>query len=153
VPADDLEQLLGRVARLAQAAADDGRRRVLGIAGAPGSGKTTLVEALLAAAASDDRLTGRLAHVPMDGFHLPDAELERPEWAAVRVAIDEAWACVVPDETRLPRLVARHVAAGRPREDAEAWVSRSDEANARLVAPTLALADVVVADGRVVGAP
>jgi pantothenate kinase len=50
------------------------RRRVLiGIAGAPGSGKTTAAEALVA------RCGGFpfAAHVPMDGFHLADVELRR----------------------------------------------------------------------------
>src|SRR5690242_14110105 len=50
------------------------RRRVLiGIAGAPGSGKTTAAEALAA------RCGGFpfAAHVPMDGFHLADVELRR----------------------------------------------------------------------------
>jgi pantothenate kinase len=76
--------------------------------------------------------------------------LDQPAWAAVRAALDEVWACVLPEDVRVPRLVDRHVRAGRTRAEAEAWVTRSDEANARLVAPTLALADVVVADGRVV---
>ena len=33
--------------------------------------------AVLAAAAADPRLAGRVAHVPMDGYHLPNAELDR----------------------------------------------------------------------------
>ena len=48
-----------------------GRRAVLGITGAPGAGKTTLAEELVRA------LGGGVAHVPMDGFHLADVELER----------------------------------------------------------------------------
>ncbi|MER6347817.1 nucleoside/nucleotide kinase family protein [Streptomyces sp. NPDC001595] len=51
------------------------RRGLLGIAGAPGSGKTTLAERLVR------ELNGAgepwVAHVPMDGFHLADAELDR----------------------------------------------------------------------------
>ncbi|MEV6612762.1 nucleoside/nucleotide kinase family protein [Streptomyces sp. NPDC051051] len=52
-----------------------GRRAILGIAGAPGSGKTTLAERLV----RDLNGTGEpwVAHVPMDGFHLADAELDR----------------------------------------------------------------------------
>ncbi|MEV7128257.1 nucleoside/nucleotide kinase family protein [Streptomyces sp. NPDC093260] len=52
-----------------------GRRALLGIAGAPGAGKSTLAERLVRA------LNGAgepwVAHVPMDGFHLADAELDR----------------------------------------------------------------------------
>ncbi|MEV5438297.1 nucleoside/nucleotide kinase family protein [Streptomyces sp. NPDC052682] len=52
-----------------------GRRAILGIAGGPGAGKTTLAECLVR------ELNGSgqpwVAHVPMDGFHLADAELDR----------------------------------------------------------------------------
>ncbi|MEV0845597.1 nucleoside/nucleotide kinase family protein [Streptomyces sp. NPDC049954] len=48
-----------------------GRRRVLGIAGAPGAGKSTLAQRLVAGLGADAVL------VPMDGFHLAQAELER----------------------------------------------------------------------------
>jgi pantothenate kinase len=53
------------------------RRVVVGIAGPPGAGKTTLVVDVLAAAARRTGLAGRVAHVPMDGFHLTNAELDR----------------------------------------------------------------------------
>jgi pantothenate kinase len=45
-------------------------RRIVGIAGPPGSGKSTLAARLVEA--GDDRVL-----VPMDGFHLAQAELER----------------------------------------------------------------------------
>jgi pantothenate kinase len=48
-----------------------GRRRMLGITGSPGSGKSTL-SALLVDALGDEAVL-----VPMDGFHLANAELER----------------------------------------------------------------------------
>ncbi|MER8195150.1 nucleoside/nucleotide kinase family protein [Streptomyces microflavus] len=51
--------------------AETGQRRVLGIAGPPGAGKSTLVEKLTEA------LEGRAVLVPMDGFHLAGAELKR----------------------------------------------------------------------------
>ncbi|MBE7211733.1 MAG: nucleoside/nucleotide kinase family protein [Gluconacetobacter diazotrophicus] len=60
-------ELLARAERLLAA----GGRRVLGIAGAPGGGKSTLAAALGAA------LGSRAAVVPMDGFHLAQCELER----------------------------------------------------------------------------
>lgn len=53
----------------------DGRRAVLGIAGSPGAGKTTLAEHLVRALNTDGPPWA--AHVPMDGFHLADAELDR----------------------------------------------------------------------------
>jgi pantothenate kinase len=49
----------------------DGQRRILGLAGAPGAGKSRLAQALLEA------LPGRAVVVPMDGFHLANVELER----------------------------------------------------------------------------
>ncbi|MEU9450134.1 nucleoside/nucleotide kinase family protein [Streptomyces sp. NPDC048277] len=65
------DDLLGR----ARALAGRGSRVILGIAGSPGAGKTTLAEHLVR------ELNGGgepwVAHVPMDGFHLADAELER----------------------------------------------------------------------------
>ncbi|QIQ02042.1 nucleoside/nucleotide kinase family protein [Streptomyces liangshanensis] len=48
-----------------------GRRRLLGIAGPPGAGKSTLAALLV------ERLGGLAVLVPMDGFHLAGAELER----------------------------------------------------------------------------
>ena len=45
-------------------------RRLLGVAGAPGAGKSTLAAALVAA------LGERAVLVPMDGFHLDDAVLD-----------------------------------------------------------------------------
>jgi pantothenate kinase len=56
-----------------------GGRRIIGVVGNPGAGKTTLVEAVLEALASSggSRPEGWLAHVPMDGFHLADVELAR----------------------------------------------------------------------------
>jgi pantothenate kinase len=50
------------------------RRAVLGIAGAPAAGKTTFAEELVRALAA---ARVPVVHVPMDGFHLADIELDR----------------------------------------------------------------------------
>ncbi|MFJ4711416.1 nucleoside/nucleotide kinase family protein [Streptomyces sp. NPDC088785] len=55
----------------ARALLTPGSRRVLGIAGPPGAGKSTLAAAVV------DALGGQAALVLMDGFHLADAELRR----------------------------------------------------------------------------
>ncbi|MFD6533501.1 nucleoside triphosphate hydrolase [Streptomyces sp. NPDC060184] len=59
-----------------------GRRGILGIAGPPGAGKSTLAGALVEA------LAGAAVLVPMDGFHLAGAELERLGRAARKGAPD-----------------------------------------------------------------
>jgi pantothenate kinase len=65
-----MQQLVDRVrARMA-----GGERVLLGIAGAPGAGKSTLAEALVRAI---DPSGGTAAWIPMDGFHLADVELDR----------------------------------------------------------------------------
>jgi pantothenate kinase len=185
-----------------------GPRRLLGVAGAPGAGKSTLA----------DRLVRELAPaavlVPMDGFHLANAELRRlgradrkgaPDtfdvdgylallrrlrengpaavyaplfdreleeavagairiehdvplvvtdgnyllagdggWERVRPLLDEVWFVQVDEQTRVERLIRRHVAYGKPPDAARTWVSRSDEVNARLVAATSDRADLIV---------
>ncbi|MDF2711608.1 MAG: frcK [Nonomuraea muscovyensis] len=55
-------------------------RAVLGITGSPGAGKSTLAEHLVAAlrqAPPPGHAADWVAHVPMDGFHLADVELDR----------------------------------------------------------------------------
>jgi pantothenate kinase len=63
----DLDPLAGRARRLVR----PGERRLLGFTGAPAAGKSTLAAAIVAALAPDAVL------VPMDGFHLAEAELHR----------------------------------------------------------------------------
>ncbi|MDA3630045.1 nucleoside/nucleotide kinase family protein [Saccharopolyspora sp. WRP15-2] len=191
----------------AKALAGSGQRRVLGIAGAPGAGKGTVAERVLA------ELGDCAVVVPMDGFHLANAQLRRlgladrkgapdtfdaagyvsllrrirdggetvyapefhreveesyaaeiavepdvplvitegnyllldtPSWAGVRELLDECWFLAPDDEVRVQRLIARHVEHGRTPAEAAEWVQRSDEANAALIAPTRARADLVV---------
>jgi pantothenate kinase len=184
------------------------RRRILGITGAPGAGKTTYAERLVAESEVP------AVHLPMDGFHLADVSLrrlglldrkgapetfdawgyaallrrlrevrstvwapgfdrdleqplagvvevlpqvelvvtegnylllDRPEWRAVRAGLDEVWFLDVAEEKRRPRLVARHVQFGKSPAEAEAWVTRVDDANAALVVATRPSADRIVA--------
>ncbi|MEV1285738.1 nucleoside/nucleotide kinase family protein [Micromonospora sp. NPDC049679] len=61
----------GELVARARALADAGPRQLLGIVGAPGSGKSSLAAELVAA------LGPAAALVPMDGFHLAEAELHR----------------------------------------------------------------------------
>ncbi|GAA3769983.1 nucleoside/nucleotide kinase family protein [Micromonospora maritima] len=62
-----LRELVAR----ARALAEDGPRQLLGIAGAPGAGKSTLAEWIVAEVGPTARL------VPMDGFHLAGSALAR----------------------------------------------------------------------------
>jgi pantothenate kinase len=64
---DDAEALVAR----ARALAEHGARRILGIAGPPGGGKSTVAREIVAELGERARL------VPMDGFHLAQAELVR----------------------------------------------------------------------------
>ncbi|MFD3325523.1 nucleoside/nucleotide kinase family protein [Streptomyces sp. NPDC058701] len=203
------------LARRAGALADragPGGRSILGIAGPPGAGKSTVAAGLAEALGPDVAVV-----VPMDGFHLAGAELvrlgradrkgapdtfdaagytallrrlrepgaqpvyapafdralEEPiagsiavashvplvitegnyllhdagEWARVRPLLDEAWYLAPDDGLRIGRLVDRHVRHGKDPADARAWVARSDEANARLVAPGRDRADLVLDTG------
>ena len=78
--------------------------------------------------------------------------LDDGPWRRVRPLLDEVWFVEVDDRVRVERLVRRHVAHGKPPDQARAWVLGSDEANARLVAGTRARADLVVTSSRP-GAP
>ena len=78
VDRNDLDRLLER----ARALAEQGGRRLLGIAGSPGSGKSFL-------AAEVTEGLGELAVlVPMDGFHLAQAQLDALGRAERKGAID-----------------------------------------------------------------
>jgi len=63
----------GRIETLVERArglAESGRRTILGLTGAPGSGKSTMAEEIVAA------LAPRAVLVPMDGFHLAGTVLD-----------------------------------------------------------------------------
>ena len=62
----------------------------------------------------------------------------------VRGLLTECWYVDLDPAVRLERLVARHVAHGRPPAAALAWAGGTDERNAVLVAATRGRADLVV---------
>jgi pantothenate kinase len=57
-------------------AARRGARALVGVCGPAGAGKTTLAAALCALGAGAGGADGDVADVSMDGYHLPNAELE-----------------------------------------------------------------------------
>ena len=66
-----LQATVAELVVLARSLIVPGQRRILGITGAPGAGKSTLCAALMAG------LGPEAALIPMDGFHLANAELQR----------------------------------------------------------------------------
>jgi pantothenate kinase len=74
----DVDALVERARRLAES----GGRRILGITGPPGAGKSTLARQIVAALGDAARL------VPMDGFHLAGVELARLGRADRKGAVD-----------------------------------------------------------------
>jgi pantothenate kinase len=193
----------GTLVARARGLAEQGGRRILGIAGPPGGGKSTAARQVVAELGERARL------VPMDGFHLAQSELVRlgrrdrmgapdtfdvagyaalltrlrsdepvvyaPEfrreieepiagaiavarevplvvtegnylllWPEIRPLLDETWYVETDEELRVQRLIQRHIQFGKTPEYARAWVMRSDEKNAALVANTAKRADVLV---------
>ena len=61
----------GDLIQRARTLAHSGGRRLLGIVGPPGAGKSSLAEGLVR------ELAPLVCHVPMDGFHLANSELTR----------------------------------------------------------------------------
>jgi pantothenate kinase len=113
MPAARVLSVAELVAR-ARALADAGPRQLLGIAGAPGAGKSTLAERIVAGVGGAARL------VPMDGFHLAQAELERLGRDARKGAVDTFDAVgYVSLLRRLHRLEPTSVWAPRFRRDLE----------------------------------
>jgi pantothenate kinase len=78
----------GEIAGLAlkRFAGSNGRRVMIAIAGAPGSGKSTIAERVVDALNAGEGVSAAL--FPMDGFHYDDAVLEAMNRRAFKGAID-----------------------------------------------------------------
>src|SRR4051812_44392060 len=70
IESDVQDASLEQLAEWARALVDDGERRILGLTGAPGAGKSTVAEQLVTALGPDVAVL-----VPMDGFHLANEVL------------------------------------------------------------------------------
>ena len=70
-----LEVLVDRAKRLSAAAF--GARILIGITGSPGAGKSTLAQALVAGVNAAGPAEPAAVYLPMDGFHLANATLDR----------------------------------------------------------------------------
>ena len=69
---------------------------------------------------------------------------DEPNLRATRAMLDAVWYLDTPPEVRLPQLVARHVAFGKPRMEAAAWAAGTDQRNAEMVERTRSLADLII---------
>ncbi|SBN61766.1 hypothetical protein GA0004736_0657 [Curtobacterium sp. 9128] len=119
--------------------ASSGRRAVLGIAGAPGAGKSTLARRVVAAV--DDRFgPGTAVQVPMDGFHLANVALDSLGRHDRKGAVDTF------DADGYVALVRRLVAADEPVVWAPDFDRRVDEPVAGSIAVPRA-ATLVVSEG------
>jgi pantothenate kinase len=70
--------------------------------------------------------------------------LDETPWSELAELFDAIAYLDVPAEPRIERLVERHVAFGRSRPEALAFVHRSDEANTRRIEECRHRADIVV---------
>lgn len=95
----------------------------------------------------DEPIADRIRVAPDDVVVIVEGNyllLDRPPWSALSALFDAIAYLDVPGEIRFRRLVGRHVEFGRSRADAEAFVLRSDTANAALVEASRQRADLVI---------
>jgi pantothenate kinase/catechol 2,3-dioxygenase-like lactoylglutathione lyase family enzyme len=79
IASGDVEHSLDALVRRALGLIRPGRRVILGITGSPGAGKTTLATTLVERinATGGESASPLAVHLPMDGFHLANASLDR----------------------------------------------------------------------------
>lgn len=211
-----IELTVHDVCEQARALAIPGQRHILGFAGAPGAGKSTVAGQVVEALGPELAVL-----VPMDGFHLANEvlialqrrdrkgahdtfdgsgyatlmhrireqrsdglsgddaiiyaprfrrDLEEPigssipirpdtplvvtegnyllldvgAWPRAREVIDEVWFLAPLESVRHERLVRRHAAYGKSREEAERWALGSDQRNAEVIEASAHRADRVL---------
>ena len=76
-----------------------------------------------------------------EGNYLLDDE---PPWPDVHATLDEVWFVETDAAIRMQRLLARHVEFGKSEVDAQSWIKRVDEPNARRIMSMRSQADLVV---------
>jgi pantothenate kinase len=69
---------------------------------------------------------------------------EHPQLEIARSLLDEVWYVETDDETRIRQLIDRHATFGKTPEQATAWATGSDEANAGVIRATRHRADLIV---------
>lgn len=83
-----------------------------------------------------------IRYVITEGNYLLD---DSTPFRVARALMRQVWFLDPSDDVRVPRLIERHIAGGRSRPEAEEWVARSDEANARRIKADRFRADAIVA--------
>ena len=74
-------------------------------------------------------------------YLLVDAE----PWNALAGLLDQTWYLDPPEQVRQERLIARHIAFGKPPALARSWSLGPDQQNAELIAATRYAADLIIA--------
>ena len=65
-------------------------------------------------------------------------------WNALAGLLDQTWYLDPPEDVRQERLIARHIAFGKPRDVARSWSLGPDQRNAELIAATRPAADLII---------
>ena len=98
----------------------------------------------------EEPVAGAIPVRPTDGLVIVEGNyllLDKSPWAQIRPALHLCAYLDLEDETRIRRLIERHVRHGKPRPEAERFVRDSDEKNAQLVKSGRSRADFIVRPG------
>lgn len=95
----------------------------------------------------DQPIAGSIAIGPAARLILTEGNYllaEVPPWPDVRSLMTEVWYCDADERRRVRQLARRHVEFGKSPSEAQAWVERSDRANADIVVDTRRRADLLI---------